>query len=155
MVFTNLPLTASLLVMTAVTIYLVLDPSLRFQQTLQLLPAPDYTFRLVLLGFAAANCIVCVCVEDLFVERVLAPGKWLPKAKKKPFQVTLKQLDKLGSSWPPISSHLNPNHSNGDPDTAPAEVRTSVNFEIVDEKDAFQSLFITKRFEKKVHLSFP
>ena len=49
-----------MVLLTAVTVYLVVQPPVWSQWLLELMPAPDMPFRLSLLGLGADNALVCV-----------------------------------------------------------------------------------------------
>merc|ERR1712110_886783 len=106
MIYTNYQLVLSMLLLTAATVYLVLQPPLWTQWLLELMPAPDVNFRLSLLGLGAANALICVLVEDLLVEVFLSQSRLATAfSKTKVYERTLKWLHDSQSLWPPLTTH--------------------------------------------------
>merc|ERR1719445_992329 len=132
---------------------MVLVPPAWIQYNLELMPAPVTTFRWFLLGLVAANCAISVFIEDVCVEVFLTRSKIANKMcpaegrKTKAFESALRWMVSH-PSWPPISGldGLTPS-SGGDSrrDHEEAEVHTKVEFQILDENEAFESLFDHKK----------
>ena len=105
------------------------------------------------MGIAAINALICVLVEDLLVEVVLSPSKLASAfSRSKAYQTTLKWLHDSQSHWPPLT-HSDSNCAETSPEEtsgtgAAANVKTRVEFEIVDEKEAFQQLFNERRLNE-------
>lgn len=102
---TNPGLLLSVIIMTAITIYLIMWPAEWFRVTLQIKPPPDFTFRLVLVGFAICNFVIALLVEHGIVnfilgkkfEQLSAKG---PNSSKEFSRIDYDLAQRM--DWPPI-----------------------------------------------------
>ena len=103
-VVTNVPFLASLLILTAATVWLTIDPSPTFQRILEILPVPEYKFRWQIIGIACVNTVLCIFLEEIVTETCLQKlwKKYGLKSKTKYNQI--ESWMQKHAEWPLISS---------------------------------------------------
>ena len=143
--FTNIPLLLFILVLTLFSVYLTLGADLDFlhgffiQFELFHPPKEEFSFRLLLLGLVAANCLLC-----LFCESVVSDGlvRRLQRSRNQIYDLLEKELINE-PTWPPLSSTTS---GSPRPSTRDSPQRTLVEITgkgLTDPTDAFESLFST------------
>ncbi|KAJ8927052.1 hypothetical protein NQ314_020520 [Rhamnusium bicolor] len=105
--YTNIFFTFSLLISTAVCVYITLNPAKWLRDLIELLIPPAYDGRYAIVIIALINFVACIIVEDVIVEFVLAK-KVAPKFRNidKSKQKFLKILRDLNddTGWPKVSN---------------------------------------------------
>ena len=102
------------------------------------------SFRLTLLGLAGANAVICVLVEDVLIEIFLSQSSFARVfSKTKPYTTMLRLLKETQSSWPPLTQAGSEDvkkseHDDDKSEASPRPLATNVEFQVVDEKEAFQ-----------------
>ena len=100
------------------------------------------SFRLTLLGLAGANAVICVLVEDVLIEIFLSQSSFgRVFSKTKPYTTMLRLLKETQSSWPPLTqagSDDKKSELDDKSEASPRPLATNVEFQVVDEKEAFQ-----------------
>ena len=102
------------------------------------------SFRLTLLGLAGANAVICVLVEDVLIEIFLSQSSFARVfSKTKPYTTMLRLLKETQSSWPPLTQAGSEDvkkseHDDDKSEASPRPLATNVEFQVVDENEAFQ-----------------
>ncbi|XP_059084646.1 polyamine-transporting ATPase 13A3-like isoform X1 [Tigriopus californicus] len=144
MIYTNLWFIASLLFMTAFTLYIVLYPSYYFQSSFETLLPPIEGFRFVMIGFVVANVVICVLTEDYFMEFVIfrhCRKSCHNHEKSKRVYLSVDKWMKNTPSWPPISSRSSRKPIRDTPtDSSPIDGLTVVTEVVRNDEEAFQEM---------------
>lgn len=107
-IFTNRWLLGSLIVMTAVTIYVNIYPFYWLHHLLELVLPPSMLFRWLMVAFAAVNFIICMICEDYFVNILIFKmldskcQSLQTKAGHKRVECEIMNTPE----WPPVSSDV-------------------------------------------------
>ncbi|XP_015243077.1 PREDICTED: probable cation-transporting ATPase 13A2 [Cyprinodon variegatus] len=98
-----------LLIQSAVMVWLVVHPVPWFSQILQLYDFPDLTFRLLLIGVAVVNFLICILTEMLIDCGMLNFLRLLRgnRPSKKQYKRLRAALSRC-TTWPPLDQTLNP-----------------------------------------------
>jgi len=116
-IYTNGAFMFSILLLTAICMYITVYPADWIVNALQLILPPVYNWRFIILAFALANFLICFFVESVVIERVientLKRKLYKPEKSKKRYLKIEYEL-KNYESWPkfkrtdqlPISSTL-------------------------------------------------
>eukprot|EP00095_Tigriopus_kingsejongensis_P012017 maker-scaffold982_size73714-snap-gene-0.8 protein:Tk12017 transcript:maker-scaffold982_size73714-snap-gene-0.8-mRNA-1 annotation:"cation-transporting atpase 13a3" len=125
MIYTNLWLIASLVFLTVFTLYIVLFPSKYIQSSFETLLPPVEDFRYIMIGFAVVNVVLCVVIEDCFMEYIIfrqCRQQCHNHDKSKRKFLSVEKWMKGTPSWPPLSltSSAKP-EPDSPPDSSPIE----------------------------------
>jgi magnesium-transporting ATPase (P-type) len=106
-IWTNYWLTASLLLLTAMCVYITVWPAAWVAHQLELVVPPKVDFRLYIIAFGAAGFVMSLLVEEFCVEYLL--GKKLQSAKKvqssAKFNCVRKEMD-VDRKWPTLTAKV-------------------------------------------------
>lgn len=106
-IFSNYGFLISIVVNTAITLYMTIDPPIWLANAMGLVVPPDIGFRLTLLGYGVVSFIIALIIEMLIIEYFLSNKlryKFhnIHKSRKK-FMEIENDL-RRNPKWPPISS---------------------------------------------------
>ena len=87
--------------------------------------------------------MICVLVEDVLIEIFLSQSSFARVfSKTKPYTTMLRLLKETQSSWPPLtqagSEDVKKSELDDKSEASPRPLATNVEFQVVDEKEAFQ-----------------
>ena len=89
--------------------------------------------------------MICVLVEDVMIEIFLSQSSFARVfSKTKPYTTMLRLLKETQSSWPPLTQagsedvKMKSEHEDDKSEASPRPLATNVEFQVVDEKEAFQ-----------------
>ncbi|XP_070560525.1 polyamine-transporting ATPase 13A3-like isoform X2 [Ptychodera flava] len=106
-IYTNVPYTLGLIILTGITVYLVLYPAAKLREWFLLMYIPEFLFRIVILALCLANFLAATLIEvyianSMFVKDILTCKKYrgshtLPK------HMQIQQELSADAHWPPVT----------------------------------------------------
>lgn len=108
-IYTNVAFISSIILLTVICAYITVFPAKWVVDALQLLVPPVYDWRVIILGLAFANFLVCLFIETFVVEyaieKKIKAKLYRPKRAKKEYLRVEYELNN-NYSWPKISNEL-------------------------------------------------
>ena len=102
--------------------------------------------------------MICVLVEDVLIEIFLSQSSFARVfSKTKPYTTMLRLLKETQSSWPPLTqagSEVKKSEHDDKSEASPRPLATNVEFQVVDEKEAFQQFSSQRGRRLEVQLQY-
>lgn len=154
-IYTNKCFTSSIIILTLLNIYITVYPAEWIVKLLELKMPPVYDWRLIIVGLAFINFLLCIGFEsfvvEYLIEKKIKPKFYKPEKSKKKYLLLEHDL-KNSTNWPPISTELpvlpiTPSYENIVNSTRKASIAESIiSVCIINESE--QNTRVSKRFSK-------